>query len=168
MGKVKLSRYYVYLHKHPETQAVVYVGKGTAGRAWSCSTSPNSKRGRGNRTSEHQSWIDTLLNSGYTPADFVEILAKGLSDEEARHLEQETTEEQRVTGSPLFNVMCYGVIKNAVLSNEQVRLAEDFRNQQNLSYVKIASKLGTNTMTIWRALNNKTKAYAALVGGIHV
>ena len=85
MSKVKLSRCYVYLHKHPETQQIVYVGKGTAGRAWSCNTS-----------------------------------------------------------------------------------LKDLRARQNLSYVKTASKLGTNTMTIWRALNNKTKAYAAKVGGSHV
>ena len=52
---------------------MVYVGKGTAGRAWACGHSSGAKHGRGNRTKVHQDWIFDLLQRGYTPDDFVEI-----------------------------------------------------------------------------------------------
>jgi hypothetical protein len=151
-------KFYVYQHIHPESKQVVYVGKGTAGRAWSCGFSSGAIHGRGNRTKEHQTWIHALLNSGYTPADFVVIVAQGLDGTSAREIETELTEECRVGGAPLFNIMCYGVEKNAVLSPEQRIQAVDLRTK-GLSYAKIARQIGVSTMTVWRALHGKTKAY---------
>lgn len=158
-----VSKYYVYLHVHPETKVVVYVGKGTAGRAWACGHSSGAKNGRGNRTKEHQGWIFDLLKKGYTPDDFVEIIAKNLTNREAVQFENEATEYYKSL-SPLFNMMCYGHPTLAALSPEQMREAQELRSQ-GLSYSLIAESIKGSTQTVWRFLTNKTKCYA--VGGFN-
>jgi hypothetical protein len=149
----------VYLHRHPVTGEVVYIGKGTAGRAWACGTSTNAKHGRGTRTPQHQKWIESLLDQGYTPADFVVIVERGLDSKTALVLELELTEQYKITNT-LFNVMCYGTTKLAVLTPEQLKKANGLREEFATSYSKIAQQVGATTMTVWRALNNKTKSYS--------
>jgi hypothetical protein len=158
MKEIPSSKFYVYLHRHPETQQVVYVGKGTAGRAWACGTSTNAKHGRGTRTPQHQEWIDSLLDQGYTPADFVKIVKQGLDSKTALTLELELTEQYK-NSSTLFNVMCYGTA-NSVLTPEQLKKANGLREEFATSYSKIAQQIGATPMTVWRALNKKTKSYS--------
>ncbi len=152
----KPSKFYVYLHFHPETKQIVYVGKGTAGRAWQCGTSLNARHGRGNRTEKHQQWIVALLEEGYTPADFVQIVEQGLSPEAALQLEADLTEQHKAEG--LFNRDCYGRKSITVLAPEQILLAGSLRSE-GYSYSRIALRLEKTTMTIWRALNGRTKSY---------
>jgi hypothetical protein len=52
------NQYYVYIHFHPVTKDVVYVGKGKTHRAW------ESDRGR---QPDHATWIADLLLQGYSP-----------------------------------------------------------------------------------------------------
>jgi hypothetical protein len=152
---VSKNRYYVYTHSHPETKEVVYIGKGTAHRAWLCDQS---------RTAEHKQWISKLVQQGYTPADFVNIVAQGLDNRSALDIEKETTEEYRISGAKLFNLLCYGTFKNTALSPKQLTDAADLR-EQGISYSKIAAAVDATTMTVWRALNNKTKAYRSAANG---
>ena len=49
--------YYVYLHQHPKTDEVVYVGMGQRDRAWNVHV----------RQTEHSQWMEDLLKEGYNP-----------------------------------------------------------------------------------------------------
>lgn len=160
------NRYYVYTHFHPETKEVVYVGKGAGGRAWATgySTAKASRGLRGNRTEEHQRWITELLEAGHTPGDYVQIVAQGLDNGSALDIEKETTEKYVSLCAKLFNLACYGTLKNTVLSPKQLAEASELR-KQGVSYSKIAKTVTATTMTVWRALNNKTKAYKAAANG---
>lgn len=85
-----MGEFYVYLHKDPLTEEVVYVGKGKYGRAWDVT------RSRGN-SKEHQTWMQKLSLSGYLPCDWVTILEKNLSEAQAFSLEKETLHTLGVT-----------------------------------------------------------------------
>lgn len=74
--------YYVYLHTDPSTKEVVYVGKGTGGRAWDVT------RARGGHR-EHQAWMQRLMVEGYIPSDWVTVLGKSLTQEQAFSLEKQ-------------------------------------------------------------------------------
>ena len=76
-----MNKYYVYLHRHPQTMEVVYVGKGVNGRAWDVT------RCRGQHK-EHQTWMQSLIEEGYIPSDWVIIHAKNLSEQDAYKLER--------------------------------------------------------------------------------
>ena len=87
------TQFYVYLHVDPSTNEVVYVGKGTNGRAWDvtrCRT----------ENSEHQDWMLELCSIGHTPDEWVVILEKGLSEVAAFKLEKEYFHTH---GRPRFN-----------------------------------------------------------------
>lgn len=52
---------YVYVHSHPETGEVVYVGHGTNERAWRCTTLNNQDTANyGHRSKEHAEWCFNL------------------------------------------------------------------------------------------------------------
>jgi len=142
-------KYYVYEHFHPVTGEVVYIGKGTAGRAWSCGSSTAKPGLRGNRTAEHNGWITALLNQGFTPADFVRIIQQGLTNNEALKLEKELLDDSKYVG--LFNRLC-----PTKLTQEQVRDGR-YMLEHGIPYSQAANKLGVSTMTLWRAMNGKTK-----------
>ena len=145
-------KYYVYKHFHPISKETVYIGKGTAGRAWACgySDAKASEGRRGNRTKTHQKWIADLLELGYTPADFVEIVQSGLSNSEALLLERALIDKAGYEG--LFNKP-YGKLKisKEALAKGRNLLASGF------SYKQAAQEIGVSTMCLWRADNNKTK-----------
>jgi hypothetical protein len=85
-----MSEFYVYLHKDPLTQEVVYVGKGKYGRAWDVTRSrANSK--------DHQAWMEELSLKGYIPCDWVVILERNLEEAQAFQLEKETLYKLGVT-----------------------------------------------------------------------
>lgn len=153
-----VKKFYVYIHFHPESKEVVYVGKGTAGRAWQCgySTAKAPDGLRGNRTKEHQQWIEKLLFVGYTPSDYVQIIAQGLDKKSAYRFEAELTEQHKIAGAKLFNRSCYGRTDILVLTPNTLKTAAQLR-VDGLSYAKIAKQLEVSTMAVWRALNGKTK-----------
>ena len=74
--------FYVYLHVCPKTKEVVYVGKGTSGRAWDVT------RARAGYE-EHQQWMLSLIAEGFLPHEWVEILHRGLTESEAFGKEKE-------------------------------------------------------------------------------
>jgi hypothetical protein len=103
--------YYVYLHKNPETDEIVYVGKGCHGRAWVVT--------RGKKTSKnHQDWMKSMGEKGFIPCDWVVILQKNLTEHDAFKIE---TNWMHVNGQPKFNRT--GGEKNyqAKLTDEQAR-----------------------------------------------
>ncbi len=142
-------KYYVYEHFHPETKKVVYIGKGTGGRAWSYGYSKSKTQNRGNRTKEHQAWMNELFERGYTPDQFVRVVKRGLTNKEALSLELAMLDESKYAG--LFNKITPTKITREQVSNGRhlVALGD--------SYATAAKKLDLSTMTLWRALNGKTK-----------
>jgi len=81
MSKSK-NIYYVYLHRHPETGEVFYVGMGQKDRAWIM----------GNREHAHKSVTAPLWKKGFLPNDIVEIAHKHLDLDSARRIERELIE----------------------------------------------------------------------------
>lgn len=74
------ASFYVYFHVDPVTGVIFYIGKGTAGRAWTL----NSRR------PSHKDWIKTVrhvLREDNTPK-YVQIVHANLSEQEAFSLEK--------------------------------------------------------------------------------
>jgi hypothetical protein len=71
---------YVYLHFHPQRpDEIVYVGRGSGGRAWSCD----------DRSTAHQVWMLEWQSLGYSPDQFVKIVARGLTPQQAEKREKQ-------------------------------------------------------------------------------
>ena len=106
---------YLYAHILPETGEIIYIGIGTEARAWTTHK----------RSAPHKKIIDNLLTKGYSPADYVCVIAQGLSDKDARLLEMSTIR----TLLPILNQQGNGaanagrgtVNKNSVLTDVRVR-----------------------------------------------
>jgi len=92
-----LSRYprcYVYTHRHPQREAeVVYVGKGTRGRAWADTR----------RSPDHRRWLRDWQTLGFAPDEFVRIERRKLTSMEAAKQERELIAFYRQQGALLFN-----------------------------------------------------------------
>ena len=136
--------YYVYFHIDPESSEVVYVGKGSRGRAWHCAES-NS------RGEDHALWMNGLIQEGFTPDAWVKIVESSLEEAEAFQLEKEEVDTRR----PKFNSKKDGACKLTSFDLEEIKFWRD----RGLSYEKIADKIGSSTMTVFRAYNGKTKNY---------
>jgi len=83
--------FYVYEHRHPETQKPVYIGSGCRKRAWSVSS----------RSPEHKAWLLDCLSRGLTMRDLVFFIAEGLTKADARDLERARL--QMLAPCPHFN-----------------------------------------------------------------
>lgn len=144
---------YVYLHIHPETEEVVYVGHGTNERAWRCTalkTTTTEDSIYGHRSREHADWCQALILEGYVPNDWVQIIERSLDKTYACKLEQKLIREIK----PKFNkAMGQKLLK---LNKKQLEKAENMRSQ-GYFYTNIADELKVATMTVWRALNGKNQ-----------
>ena len=147
-------RSYVYLHKDPITHEVRYVGAGSKGRAWACGWSSVGGPRRGNRTKEHQKWLDLLFDEGYTMADIVVILAQGLQAADARAVERKQILQYNV--AQLFNIQTIPSLLS--LNEKQIKKAKQLR-MTGMSYKRIGKEIGSSTMTVYKLLNGKTKGY---------
>lgn len=137
---------YVYTHTDPETEEVIYVGKGSRGRAWHCAET-NS---RGYTHAQH---LNVLTLKGYTPDSWVTIVESGLSNEEAYKLETDLI--WGLEPFPKYNDKKAGC---CILNKDKLAVISKLRDE-GLSYANIAIELEVSTMTIYRALNGKTKNY---------
>lgn len=139
--------HYVYTHTDPNTETVVYVGKGSRGRAWHCAET-NS------RSPEHALWLNGLIKLGYTPDSWVTIIETGLTEKESLALEATIMQSYAVW--PMYNKKPGEGL--TILSKEEYTKMKELRDQ-GLSYENIALLIPTSTMTVYRALNGKTKGY---------
>lgn len=105
------SKYYVYLHKHPQSGEVVYVGKGVNGRAWDVTRSRAGNEG-------HLNWMLSLTDLGWLPCDWVEIVHKELSQEDAFSLEKSYLHQH---GPLPFNRQCGELQHQSKLSNNDAK-----------------------------------------------
>jgi len=92
------DRFYVYMYVNPQTKKPFYVGKGVGSRAWSY-TGHN-----------HNKWVTSKINKlqkeGYTCDDFVIIMEKNLTEDEAFKKEELLINQygKKMNGGILFNV----------------------------------------------------------------
>lgn len=137
--------YYVYIHKDPVDDEIVYVGFGCKERAWCVRPGKGNKVGGGQRKPEHSKWCYELMRAGLTPDDWVLIVKQGLSSPDARQIETQLIKEI----NPRFN---YKPGVNFKLSDKDLEYCWQLR-EQGLYYNQIASKLGVSTMSVWRRMN---------------
>ncbi len=105
-------KYYVYVHRDiGDTYQIVYIGKGTGGRAWDVS------RSRGNNK-DHQEWMQGLMEEGKIPSDWVQVVMSNLSEKEAFEKEKALL---HTYGQPKFNRTCGERNHRAKLTDDQAR-----------------------------------------------
>ncbi len=138
-----MTEHYVYQHIHPVSGIVLYIGHGSKGRAWV---------GQTLRSEEHASMLDLLTKEGFLPCDWVKILARKLTKEQAKCIERELIQEYK----PLFN-KAQGKSLLA-LNKEQFEEAAKLRSA-GLSFTTIAKYFNVAPMTIHRALSGKAVRY---------
>lgn len=137
--------HYVYMHVDPETKEIVYYGHGRAGRAWACGSEKTVLRGEA-----HYLWQKSLMDNGYCPGDWVVILEKGMTKDDARAMEYELIEKSDTR----FNMkMGQGNLK---VTESLFQKMKDLRSS-GLSYSQISSEIGVSSMTVYRAINKHTK-----------
>lgn len=85
--------YYVYLHRHPATNAPFYVGKGVDARAWNML----------NRHPDHTAMLYKLLQEGHPPGSWVSLVKWGLTEFEALKLESQLQRDLTKQNVDLIN-----------------------------------------------------------------
>jgi len=90
---------YVYVHVHPKrTNEVVYIGRGSGSRAWSSA----------GRSKAHLVWIRGWEALGYSPDQYVRVIFRGLTPEQAVKKEKDLFAfHERNKREPLFNKLEY-------------------------------------------------------------
>jgi hypothetical protein len=90
-------KHYVYIHVHPQhpddVNHVVYVGVGTDSRAWS----------RRERVKDHSHWMRDWQDLGYTPDQYVRVVARKLTKKQALEFEAKLIQWHLKKGCTLFN-----------------------------------------------------------------
>jgi hypothetical protein len=85
---------YVYVHFNPQRpDTIVYVGRGSTSRAWSFA----------DRSHDHLVWLREWQALGYTADQWVRILHRGLTPEQAEKKETEAIAFHKKLGHQLFN-----------------------------------------------------------------
>lgn len=141
------SIHYVYLHTDPRSKEVMYVGSGTKERAWVYSATTRNNP-------DHLAWCIELQHLGYTPDEWVSIELRTRDKEQVLAWERKLI----VDLDPDFNRTNRRWDWCLTLSEEQLAAARKYR-AEGYSYKIIAREVGTSTMTIYRALNGRTKGY---------
>jgi hypothetical protein len=122
---------YVYLHKEPTTGEVVYVGKGSGGRAW------DTTRNKQAMNPEHYTWMQSLMSQGYIPTDWAVILKSGLTDVEAFHMEKlyrhengypkyDRTSGEKNHQAKLTDVQVREIYTRSIAGESQTKIAKEF------------------------------------------
>lgn len=89
---------YVYVHVHPQrTNEVVYVGRGSDSRAWSSAR----------RSKSHRVWIREWQALGYSPDQYVRVISRGLTPQQAVEKEQQLLAFHLKRDDQLFNKQLY-------------------------------------------------------------
>lgn len=139
--------FYVYIHRSPIDHELVYVGKGCGGRAWDVT------RNRGEHH-DHQKWMQNLMEMGYLPSDWVTIVYRGLTEEDAFSKEKEFLHSN---GTTRFNRQSGERNNQAKLTDAQVK--EIFIRAKKQNHQELANEFGVSRSAIsmiasrkqWRA-----------------
>lgn len=148
--------YYVYTHVDPITGELVYVGKGCGGRAWDVT------RNRGQH-SEHLSWMKSLMNQGFIPSDWVNIIKKNLLDKEAREKEIELIHS---IGLIRFNRQTGENQHQSKLTNDQAVEIFKIVSKDKTQIGELANKYNVSRAAIYMILNRKQ--WRAVTAGVSI
>lgn len=138
-----IPKYYVYWHIDPETKSVVYVGHGCGHRAW-LSTEPF-------RDYMHAEYLGMLENTGFTPDEWVRIVQRNLTKEQACAIERNDIKFLKPTYNKIQGEKLLKVTPEILKEANKLR-------EQGWSYQKIADSFDLATMTIHRAMNGGSPA----------
>lgn len=141
-----MERNYVYLHRHPQTKQVFYVGHGTLERAWIVR---HGKGGAG-RSKEHADYLIQLMDEGYYPHDWVEIVQGRLTKSQACCIEQDLIRQHKT----LFNKP--QGLSQLRMTSEMFQVAKSLREKGH-SYKDVGASIGFSTMGVYRSLNKRNK-----------
>lgn len=137
--------YYVYKHVDPRTDELLYIGHGCRGRAWTHGSDKSVLRSQ-----EHLAHLESMIFDGFIPTDWVYIIHSGITKSDACSLEQEYIRSSQ----PTYNKpQGKHLLK---LTPEQFVMCQTMR-EDGAFYHVIADEIGVSTMTVYRALNGKTK-----------
>lgn len=143
--------HYVYRHVCPDTGEVVYVGAGSAARAWICAKAKPGLR-YGSREPSHADWLHALFARGFTMDQLVVVTHRGLSKIDAHKIEREEVRQL----NPRFNQYSGG--HNSKMTAEQVAWAKNvYGSEAYPSYKSIADKLNLTTTIVWRGMTGRTR-----------
>lgn len=137
--------YYVYKHIDPRTDELIYIGHGCRGRAWTHGSDKSVLRSQ-----EHLAHLESMTADGFHAGDWVHIMYSVLPKSDACKVEQEYIRDYH----PTYNKPQGKA--NLKLTPEQFTLCQEMRNE-GMFYHSIAEEIGVSTMTVYRALNGKTK-----------
>ena len=135
--------HYVYTYRDEEDE-VVYVGHGCKGRAWHCGYM------RGD-TLERQEWKELQLSKGLLPCDWVQIEERGLTKQAAINREKELISSLK----PTLNCVGNPAHSKSIVSHDEINRWIALR-KEGLTYKEIAETSDFTTMTIWRALSERS------------
>jgi hypothetical protein len=142
-------KYYVYQHIDPDTQQVVYIGKGCGGRAWDVTRCRSQNK-------DHQDWMVSLCQKGFVPSDWVIICHKNLSEAESFLKE---TEWFHLNGQPKFNRTSGEKNHQSKLTDSQAREIFTLTKTTNQTHKNIAKDYNVSRAAVsmiasrkqWRA-----------------
>lgn len=140
----------MYQHIDPETNEIVYIGTGKNSRAWATGTirfANSNSKSYGHRDGPHAAWLSNLITRGYLPNDWVTIVHRQLSKEDAHKLEVEYI----CTIQPRFNHNHNPVVRAE--KRKELKAQIQILRGTGLSYQGVANQLGTSTMRVWRCAN---------------
>lgn len=137
--------YYVYKHTDPRTGELLYIGHGCRGRAWIHGSKLTCLRSQ-----SHLDHLESMIQDGFNPCDWVDLIHSGISKEDACKKEQELIRLLK----PKYNKPQGLALLKMTL--EQLDLCKELR-KNGLSYQSIANETGLSAMTVYRGLNGQTK-----------
>lgn len=133
-----MDRYYVYLHRHPCTNEIVYIGMGQNDRAWAITSKA--------RGQDHREFLNELTNLGFIASDWTEIVKRQMTRQAAYDYERELISQHL----PVFNkdkhqhrMTEWNVVEAALL------------RQSGETYKQIGDALGFHPWTIRHRLKKE-------------
>lgn len=144
----------MYEHIDPETKEIVYIGKGSGGRAWDVTRARNNRR-------DHQEWMLKKMEQGYIPCDWVKIISKNLSNKQALEVE---LNRLHTFGLTRFNLQTGEKNHQSKLSNKQA--IEIYRRVQIEKPVDLAKEYNVSKAAIYH-IKNRTQ-WKIVTAGVNI
>lgn len=133
-----MDKYYVYVHRHPRSKEIIYIGMGQKDRAWTITSKA--------RHIEHKQFLEELGDSGFIASDWTQVVARQMTKAKAYEYERELISIHK----PKFNRDRH----QRCMTAAEIDKAAELR-QSGKSYEKIAKELGFNSWTVWTRLRKR-------------
>lgn len=147
------NEHYVYMHIHPLTKEIFYIGRGTPWRAYIMdSQETSSKRKVRLRSKDHNDYLWSLIHEhGYVPHHWVQFQGYELDFKQSVKLENLLIKKHK----PRFNKEYHNP---AIFDDDQIVEINNLY-QFHQDYNKIADIMKCSRSTIYRIINKKRSTY---------